>query len=175
MALPSAPLSPIDDDKLWVLFARGEELGLRMEATNSGIIWESMPGLRHQELAISIFGAIQPGGSSGECECYRALDIYIRFPSGVVKRPDVSIFCRRPEDEEGFVHAIPEAVIEITSPDSEAKDLVSGPPLYLANGVKDVVILHRTQNKVIHWTVTGSRTLPSPSTITLSCGCVVTV
>jgi Uma2 family endonuclease len=173
MALPSVP--PIEDDKLWKLFLRGEELGLRMEATDAGIVWETMPGLRHQELAVAIYGAILPGASGKECECYRALDIYIRFPSGIVKRPDISIFCRRPTDDEGFVHSIPEAVIEITSPESESKDLISGPPLYLKNGVKDVVVVHRSEGLVVHSTVSSSNTHASPVTITLACGCVVTL
>ena len=56
MAIPLAPVPPIEDEKLWKLLARGEELGLRMEATDSGIVWESMPGLRHQELAIAVYG-----------------------------------------------------------------------------------------------------------------------
>jgi len=124
---------------------------------------------------VAIFGAIQPGAAGGDCEYYRVLDIYVRFPSGIVKGPDVSIFCRRPLDEEGFVHEVPEAVIEITSPESKGKDLVSGPPLYLANGVKDVVVLHRSKDLVVHWTVAGSRSLSSPATIALMCGCVATV
>ena len=92
-----------------------------------------------------------------------------------MKRPDVSIFFKRPVDEEGFVHDIPEAVIEITSPDSEAKDLVSGPPLYLSNGVKDVVVLQRSTGLVIHWSASGQRTTASPVSIGLACRCVVTV
>ena len=175
MALPSMPLPPIEDDLLWQLLAKAEEIGLRLEVTDVGIVWESMPGLRHQELLVQIFGAIQPSAQAGGCECYRALDVYIRFPSGVVKRPDISIFCKRPIDEEGFVHAIPEAVVEITSPESEAKDLVSGPPLYLGNGVKDVLIVHRSVGEVIHWNASGKMSYSSPVQLTLSCGCSVTV
>ena len=175
MAQPKLFNPSIEDDKLWRIFTQGEEMGMRMEMIESGIVWETMPGLRHQELAVAIYGAIRPGGQRSDCECYRALDVYVRFPSGVVKRPDVSIFCRRPEDEEGFVHAVPEAVIEITSPDSEAKDLVSGPPLYLANGVKDVVVLDRARGEVKHWSTTNVRTMVPPTTISLSCGCLVTV
>ena len=169
------PLPPIEGDKLWNLMARAEELGLRLEMTDVGIVWETMPGLRHQELAIAIYGAVLPLGGEGGCECYRALDVPVRFPSGVVKRPDVSIFCRRPAQDEGFVDAVPEAIVEITSPDYEGKDLVSGPPLYLANGVKDVIVLHRSRGEVHHWTAAGPRKLLSPATITLVCGCQVTV
>ena len=175
MAAPAALLPPIEDGKLWDLMARAEELGLRLEMTDTGIVWEAMPGLRHQEIALAIYGAIRPSEEESGCECYRAFDVAVRFPSGVVKRPDLSIFCRRPLQEEGFVYALPEAVVEITSPDYEGKDLTTGPPLYLANGVKDVVVLHRAKGEVHHWTATGLRKLPSPTTIALSCGCAVTV
>lgn len=175
MAAPSVVLPPIEGAKLWDLMARAEELGLRLEMTDVGIVWEAMPGLRHQEIAIEIYGAIRNAPDGGGCECYRALDVPVRFPSGVVKRPDLSIFCRRPPQDEGFVLDVPEAVVEITSPDYEAKDLVSGPPLYLANGVKDVIVLHRATGTVYHTTVSDSRQLLSPATVALRCGCTVTV
>jgi len=170
MPHPSVTVPAIEDEKLWAIFACGEELGLRMEASETGIVWEAMPAIRHQELALAAFWAIQLDG-----ECFRALDPSVRFASGTVKRPDVAIFCKRPAEEEGFVHAVPEAVIEITSLESEGKDLVTGPPTYLANGVKDVVVFHRSKGAVVHWTASGSRTSPSPAKIKLSCGCVVTV
>ena len=177
MAVPAVPLPPppVEEADLWEFLHRAEEIGLKLEITDTGITWETMPGFRHQELVGNIFGAINPATKEGKCECIRAMDVYIRFPSGVVKRPDISIFCRRPEQEEGFVKMVPEAVIEITSPDYEAKDLIAGPPLYLANGVKDVVVLHRAKNEVRHTDAVGTQTHASPITLTLACGCQVTV
>ena len=154
---------------------RGEELGLRLERTDVGLVWEAMPGLRHQELAVEIHGAVRPVEGEGRCECYRALDVPVRFPSGIVKRPDLAIFWRRPSQDEGFVLAVPEAVVEITSPDYEEKDLVSRPPLYLANGVKNVVVFHRATDEVHHWTVADSRKLLSPMILALTCGCRLTL
>jgi hypothetical protein len=175
MAAPSPLLPKIDEGKLWSLMSAAEELGLRLELTEHGITWEAMPGLRHQELAVSIFGSIHPSAGSSGFECYRALGVYVVLPSRVVKRPDISIFCRRPHEEESFIHVVPEAVVEITGPDSEGKDLVLGPPLYLANGVKDVVVLDRKRSETHHRTLAGDRVLPSPATLSLQCGCVVTV
>ncbi|RYG26245.1 Uma2 family endonuclease, partial [bacterium] len=92
-----------------------------------------------------------------------------------VKRPEVSIFCARPPEDEGFVHAVPEAVVEITSPGYEDKDLVHGPPLYLRNGVKDVLVLDR-RDGMVHWFAPeGKTTHPTPTDFELSCGCRVTV
>ena len=164
-------LPPITDEQLWALFEFGDEIGLKMELTDAGISWEAFPGLRHQELLVNIFNAIVPHNEL----CVRAQDVSIRFPSGLVKRPDLSIFCQRPEQEEGFIYAIPEAVIEITSPHYEAKDIVTGPPIYLQNGVKDVLVLERATETVHHWTMSGVTHHASPVVITLTCGCLVTI
>lgn len=109
------------------------------------------------------------------CECYRAIDVAVRFPDGTVKRPDVAIFCRRPAEEEGFIHSVPEAVVEITSPGYEDKDLESGRLIYLANGVKDVLVLDRRDLQVHHWHPNGYAVSGSPKLFQLSCGCTVTV
>ena len=166
------PPTPLDEDTLWRLLHEADELGVRLEVVGDALTWEGVPGFRHQE----IVGRVQesfdrPTGSESVC----VAGVYVRFPSGVVKRPDIAIFCRRPEQEEGFVRMAPEAVVEITSPEYEEKDLVSGPPLYLANGVKDVVVLQRSTGLVHHWTATGSCAVPSPVTIELVCGCRVVV
>ena len=90
----------------------------------------------------TILESVEPS-STDTC---KAFDLAIRLSSGVAKRPDIAIFSRRPLEEEGFVRMIPEAVIEITSPGYGGKDLISGPPLNLANGVKDVLVLDRRSN-----------------------------
>ena len=170
------PLPEVNDQQLWQLICRGEEIGLRLEMTHVGITWETMPGLRHQELLASIFSSIQPHVSADDgCECYRAIDVPIRFPDGTAKIPDISVFCSRPEEDEGFVRMVPETVIEITSPGYEDKDLVTGPAIYLANGVQDVVVLDRRVSVVHHWTSEGHVTAPSPVTLKLACGCLVLV
>ncbi|HSI73157.1 MAG TPA: Uma2 family endonuclease [Fimbriimonas sp.] len=169
-------LPPLGEEVLWDLFCRAEEIGLRLEVTDTGITWETLPGLKHQEHMAAIFGSVQPVEShAGGCECYRALDLAIRLPDGTVKRPDVSIFCRRPLEEEGFVHAVPEAVIEITSPGYEQKDLQIGPPIYLRNGIREVLVLDRRSSTVHHWRSSQATTYASPVLITLLCGCKVTV
>ena len=175
MAVLESKLASISDDQLWALFEKGDELGLKMELTDAGITWEAFPGFRHQELAVNIYNAIALSPGEQGCDCVRAHDVYIRFPNGLVKRPDLSIFCRRPEQEEGFIYAIPEAVIEITSPHYETKDLVTGPPIYLQNGVKDVIVLDRAAETVHHWTPGGVTHHGSPVVITLTCGCLVTI
>lgn len=96
------------------------------------------------------------------------------FPDGSWKRPDISIFCREPE-EEGLVTLIPEAVVEIVSPRYETKDLVLGVPFYLAQGVKDVIVFDPRTLAIVHARRDGSRTLISRCVIELECGCVCEV
>jgi hypothetical protein len=56
---------------------------------------------------------IEPDAGSAACDCVHALDVYIQFPNGR-KRPDISIFCREPADEEqdSALTLLPKAVVE---------------------------------------------------------------
>jgi Putative restriction endonuclease len=74
------------------------------------------------------------------CACVHYADIYVAFPDGSLKRPDIAIFCREPEAE---------AVIEVISQGYEFKDLELGPMFYLSQGVKDVVVLDPRSKAII--------------------------
>jgi Uma2 family endonuclease len=78
------------------------------------------------------------------CNCIDAAAVYVQFPDGSMKRPDVSIFCQEPseEEQEKAIKQVPEAVIEVIIKKYEAKDLEISPPIYLANGVKDVIVFN---------------------------------
>lgn len=150
------------------------ELGVRLEIINGLAIWESQPVYRHQKhverIACSIVGA------TPTCACIHALDVYIQFPNGL-KRPDISIFCREPAEEEQdeALTLIPEAVVEVVSKGFEAKDLEIAPPFYLSQGVKDVLIFDPATLLVLHVRHGHAERLISPVTISLQCGCFVTI
>ncbi len=104
-------------------------------------------------------------------------DIYIAFPDGSLKRPDVSIFCNEPPDNEkdSATTLIPEAVIEIVSKGYETKDLEIGPRFYLLHGVKDVIVHDPATLLVLHVRRNATLRLVSPVQIALECGCNVVV
>lgn len=57
-----------------------------------------------------------------------------------MKRPDISLFCREPDEQDEAIRLVPEAVIEVVSAGYEAKDLEIGPRFYLTQGVKDIIV-----------------------------------
>ena len=141
-------------------------------------IWEPYPVWKHQKAVDRIRETIQsvaPAAESDACECVHASDVYISFPDGSLKRPDVSIFCREPDEDEEAITLVPEAVIEVISKGYEAKDLEIGPRFYLLQGVKDVVVFDPYTLVVLHVRRDGTQRLISPVTIPLECGCVCTV
>ena len=154
---------------------RADELGVRLEIVNGLPIWEAQPLYRHQKHVERIAGGISRG-QSGNCACIHALDVYIQFPNGL-KRPDISIFCREPSEEEqdSALTLIPEAVIEVVSKGYEAKDLEIGPPFYLSQGVRDVIVFDPTSLLVLHVNSHGATRQVSPVAIELQCGCSVQV
>ncbi len=89
----------------------------------------------------------------------------------------VSIFCREPSEAEQdrVLTIVPEAVVDVVSQGYEAKDLEIGPPFYLSQGVKDVLVFDPRTLLVLHLSTGQARRLTSPVTIDSTCGCSVTI
>jgi Uma2 family endonuclease len=155
---------------------RANELGVRLEIVNGLPIWEAQPLYRHQKHVERIARTIRSTVPADACQCVHALDVYVQFPSGL-KRPDISVFCREPADEEQdeALTLIPEAVIEVVSKGYEAKDLEIGPPFYLSQGVKDVIVFDPATLLVLHVRRDRVARKVSPVEIQLECGCQVDV
>jgi Uma2 family endonuclease len=159
-------------------FIRAEELGIRLEMVAGLPIWEPHPVWKHQKHVDRIRSKIAPiatGAAEESCACIHAADVYVTFPDGSLKRPDISIFRREPDEEEEAVTLVPEAVIEVISKGYEAKDLEIGPRFYLSQGVKDVIVFDPYTLVVLHIRRDGVQRLVSPADIQLECECKCTV
>lgn len=153
---------------------RADELGIKLEFVAGLPLWEASPVLAHQEAVDRIRNSIDKAGET-DCECLHYADIYVQFPEGSLKRPDIAVFCERPTEREEAVTKIPEAVVEILSKGYEKKDLEIGVPFYLANGVKDVVVFNPYTDQVLHFRQNETREFVSPVEIEFECGgsCIV--
>ncbi len=158
-------------------FFQADELGIRLEIIGKLPIWEAHPVWRHQKAIDRIRATIEPLPSpdNAHCPCIHASDVYINFPDGSLKRPDIAVFCQEPEEDDEAITLIPQAVIEIISKGYEAKDLEIGPQFYLAQGVKDVVVFNPYTLVALHIRRDGVQHLVSPTEILLECGCRCTV
>ena len=161
-------------EELLAQMLRADNLGIRLEIVGGLPIWEAQPVYRHQKHVERIARSIRPG--TGDCTCIHALDVYIQFPNGL-KRPDIAIFCQEPpeEQQDRALTLIPEAVVEVVSRGFEAKDLEIGPPFYLSQGVRDVVVFDPLTLLVLHVRREKTARLVSPVELTLECGCQLTV
>jgi Uma2 family endonuclease len=158
------------------LFMIADNAGVRLEIINGIPVWEALPNLTHQKTIDRIRQMIDVSNeSNGNCACVHYADLHIKFPDGSDKRPDISIFCQEPRETESAVTDVPEAVIEIISKGYEKKDLELGPPFYLGQGVKDVVVYNPYTGAIRHIDSYGDRNYQSPFTLTLHCGCEVTL
>ena len=155
--------------------ALAEQAGVKLELSGGLPTWEAFPGSRHQKAVRRIERSIIPSANETECGCFDLADTYIRFPDGSLKRPDLAIFSSEPPDTDEALSMIPAAVIEVISKESAAKDLKINPPLYLSNGVLDVVIVDPRMNLVWHHRQSGMTEHRSPIQLELECGCLVTV
>lgn len=156
---------------------RAEQLGIKLEIAAGLPIWEASPVIFHQKAIDQIRATIKKSSETEKsCDCVHFTDIYVQFPDGSLKRPDISIFCEEPKETEEAVKSVPVAIIEVISKSYEAKDLELSPPIYLANGVKDVVVLNPYTKEVLHFRPNEeTRKLTSPSNFNFECGCACTV
>ena len=153
------------------------EGAVKLEITGGIPTWELSPGSRHQRTIDRIRASItriQAGGGD-PCECAHLADVYIRFPDGSLKRPDIAIFCVDPPDQDEALTVIPQAIIEIISPGYEYKDVALNPQFYLGQGVVDVLIVDPRSGIATHHTKTGVSNHQAPVTISLNCGCECSV
>lgn len=153
-----------------------EDLGVKLEFAGKLAIWEASPFLKHQLEVDRIRDSIKKSKvRNANCKCIDIADIYVLFPDGSLKRPDISIFCTMPTETEEAVRQVPEAVVKVISKKYEAKDLEISPPIYLANGVKDVVVFNPYTNEVLHFRNGEKREMTSPVEIEFECGCGCTI
>ena len=149
---------------------------IRLEITAGVPTWELLPGYRHQRIIDQIRATIASSSDvSNGCECVHASDVLIRFPDGSFKRPDISIFCTEPPNQDEALTIIPAAVIEIISRGYEYKDITLNPPFYLAHGVQDIVIVDPDAQRVTHYTTLSVTNHYLPIALTFACGCGCTI
>ncbi|MCG8347204.1 MAG: Uma2 family endonuclease [Chloroflexales bacterium] len=164
------------DDLILQMDASG--IPVRMEYVRGRMKWEASPASRHQRLIDRIRATIQPQ-SGNPWACDSLTDVLIRFndPDQSLKRPDIAIFCAVQPDQDTALTTIPDAVLEVLSVGYEAKDLgPDGAPFYIANGVRDVLVVNPHNNTVIHYQPGApEQTTPLPCTVALACGCQLTI
>ena len=152
------------------------EAGLKLEYVGGIPVWEAMPVFRHQMKANAICFSVKSAFADGNgCACLAVPDLSILFPEGSMKRPDVSIFCREPDEQDTDSALIPEAVIEIISRNYEKKDTEISLPFYLAQAIPDIVLFNPETNRVSHYHDGLTEEHDSPVDLTFACGCRVTV
>lgn len=97
-----------------------------------------------------------------------------RFPDRTLVRPDIAIICAPPPRQREAWEHVPPAVVEVLAPGYETKDeeLV---PVYLANGVGDVVLVDPERGQALHYHAAGVQPHPLPATLRLRCGCLLAV
>ena len=151
------------------------EAGIKLEYVNGIPVWEASPVIRHQQKSFDIQVSLLNHAKQSGCECVSVADLTILFPDGSIKRPDISIYCREPEEQDTACTQIPEAVIEILSKGYEKKDTEISLPFYLKHKIADIVLFDPATNKVSHYREGRLEEHESPVELTFACGCRATI
>ena len=155
-----------------------QEIGIKLEMVGGIPVWETLPVFKHQKTIDIIRRSIHrtpEAGDHGSGCAYHYADLDVRFPDGSQKRPDISIFCREPDEQQSAVTLLPEAVIEIISKGYEAKDMLISIPFYISQNVRDIIVFNPYTNRVTH--VRGEQRTEHDSLIEIDllCGCTCVV
>jgi hypothetical protein len=113
--------------------------------------------------------------AGNDCGCFQLPDVYIKFPDGSLRRPDIAVFGQEPPDTDEVLERIPEAIVEVLGKEYEKKDTEIGAPFYLEQGVKDVVLFDPRTLEVTHRRRDRTTIHQSPIQIELQCGCHITI
>jgi hypothetical protein len=173
MAHHTDPAATLTD--VWPLLLAADAVGVRLEITAGVPTWEASPVRRHQQTIDRIRASIVPPHGEEVCTCIHLADVYVRFADGSYKRPDISIFCREPDEQDEAITLVPATVVEVISAGYELKDTTLGPQFYLAQGVGDVIVIDPRSLQVTHYRTSGVRHGVSPMTIITATGCTLTV
>jgi hypothetical protein len=74
------------------IFLQADQMGIRLEIVGGLPIWEAKPLLKHQRAVDRIRASIQKAPGASDCGCFHYADVYVAFPDGSLKRPDIAIF-----------------------------------------------------------------------------------
>ncbi len=154
---------------------RADEAGIKLELIGGIPIWEASPVIRHQQISDRIRASIRAPISGEGCDCIHYADIYILFPDGSIKRPDISIFCSEPEEQDTMCRTIPVAVVEILSRGYEKKDTEVSLPLYLSYGIPDIILFDPSTKLVSHYQNGVFQQHTSPKELIFTTGCSATI
>ena len=171
------PLGTDDPDTLLRFLMQADEYGVKLELAGGTPTWEFFPSPLHQGVVQDLLGSVVAGPRAGElgCGCHAFLDTYVRLRDGSLKRPDLAIYCDPVPRTREAIAQTPGAVVEVISPGFEAKDLQTGPALYLANGVRDVVVIDPESERVHHFGPHGLAHPALGTRLRLAMGCSVAV
>lgn len=99
------------------------------------------------------------------CGCAHVASVYIQFPDGSLRRPDIALFCREPEEVDEAIPQIPQV-----RPRTSRSAQGSTSP----RGYKDVVVFDPYTPLVLHLRKDRVERHISPVTLRLE-GCELTV
>ncbi len=168
-------MEAIGEEFLDRLVQSADEAHVKLQMTAGTPTWEAMPGFKHQRITRAVADSVRrASGSGSDCGCHSYLDVYVRFPDGSFRSPDIAVYCQEPPDVDGATDVIPVAVIEIVSQHYELKDTI-GLPFYLDQGIGDVVLYDPRTREVVHATLNEQMVYTAPVDLSLRCGCAVTI
>jgi Uma2 family endonuclease len=136
----------------------------RYELIDGVLVMSPSPTLPHQDIVRALLRQIEP--TVDELPGVRiVLDTDIKFADDTVYRPDIAIYLPgRVSDETDYPDAAPDLIIEVVSPSSKARDLITKRDDYARFGVREYWVLDADVSAIhVFRTVGRARKYARPS------------
>lgn len=136
---------------------------LRVELIEGVFFDMSAPSSLHQEILVTISSELyyQIKKKKGECKVFTApTDIRIKSDDKNMVQPDIFIVCDRKKITYDSIEGCPDFVLEIISPSTKKKDMLTKLQLYLEAGVREYWIVEPMEQKLLIYSLETDCMIP---------------
>lgn len=141
----------------------------RYELINGEIYLQASPSFKHQVILGEVFGYLRDLFRDHSCRVLSApLDVHLKgyaekfTEDPNVVQPDLMIICDEENvSEEGKYEGVPTLVVEIISPPTRSKDMITKLDLYMRSGIREYWIIDPDKKQLWQYQFNVERELES--------------
>ncbi len=132
---------------------RYEQTEDRLEYIDGVVYALASPSFAHQKTAMVFANNLYNFLSGKKCQAYMApLDVHFesKEPKACVQ-PDILVICDEENIRDGMYYGIPRVVVEVVSPSSRSKDMITKLNLYWNQGVEEFLLIDPVRKTLNYW------------------------
>lgn len=125
----------------------------RLEYIEGVVYGMGSPSVKHQSIVSELSNLFYNFFKGKKCKSYVApLDVHFENSENkACVQPDVLIICDEENIRDGKYYGVPTLVVEVTSPSSRAKDMITKLNLFWREGVSEYLLIDPIKEQLFFW------------------------